>query len=379
MSPEFQPLFMLANDPERAWPALSGLQTPLSLPCTGNSEASATLSHFSVDPTLSPGVYQGAETLPEITLSLRDRRFAPMTTTLTFSETLAPLSLWLPGQSPVEFSHGGAVELPLYSLSSGATLPLSLRWQARQWMAGPLVIVLKLLDKDFTVVGERLATLGDRYPNVLWAPGEVVEESYILPLVPDAPPGLYRLEISLIRQDQTLPEGYEYLPLAQAGVPAGDHLYPLTVRLLDPAHSTPPSHPFSAELGPKIHLAGYALQSQLSGSPATVELALYWESTGRVEADYTVFTQLVGPDGQVWAQWDNPPQQGRYPTSAWSEHDTVVDRYTLTLGEDAPPGEYRLMVGMYDPATGQRLPAAIAGTPQPDNALLLTTLMVAPE
>ncbi|NJN99707.1 MAG: hypothetical protein HC875_39205, partial [Anaerolineales bacterium] len=48
--------------------------------------------------------------------------------------------------------------------------------------------------------------------------------------------------------------------------------------------------------------------------------------------------------------------------------------YTLTLRDGAPRGEYRLLVGMYDPATGQRLPATVNGQPQPDNAIELTTL-----
>jgi hypothetical protein len=110
----------------------------------------------------------------------------------------------------------------------------------------------------------------------------------------------------------------------------------------------------------------------------TISLALYWHSTASIPVAYTVFTQLVGPDGQVWAQWDNPPQAGRYPTTAWTEQDSVVDRYTLTLHEGAPPGEYRLLVGMYDPATGQRLPVTINGQPQPDNAIPLATLSLTP-
>ena len=80
----------------------------------------------------------------------------------------------------------------------------------------------------------------------------------------------------------------------------------------------------------------------------------------------------------MWAQWDNPPQAGRYPTTAWAEQDSVVDRYTLTLREGAPLGQYRLLVGMYDPATGQRLPVLVNGQPQPDNAVLLTTLSLTP-
>jgi hypothetical protein len=33
---------------------------------------------------------------------------------------------------------------------------------------------------------------------------------------------------------------------------------------------------------------------------------------------------------------------------------------------------------MYDPTTGQRLPATVEGQPQPDNAIQLTTLALTP-
>jgi hypothetical protein len=58
-------------------------------------------------------------------------------------------------------------------------------------------------------------------------------------------------------------------------------------------------------------------------------------------------------------------------------HDKVVDRYELRLREGAPPGEYRLLVGMYDLTTGQRLPATdLNGQALADNAILLTTLIL---
>ncbi|HEX9923413.1 MAG TPA: hypothetical protein VGD99_12215, partial [Anaerolineae bacterium] len=246
------------------------------------------------------------------------------------------------------------------------------------------VVSLKLLDKDFMIGGERVATLGDRYPNVLWAPTEVVEETYPLRLRSDALPGLYRLELSLIHQDEALPDGFEYLPLSDGQTLFGANLYPLVVRLLDPAHDQAPPQPFEARLGKSINLIGHDTPPSIVPADgqlqaASVALALYWQSSERpIETDYTVFTQLLGPDGQVWAQWDNPPQAGRYPTSAWIAQDRVVDRYRLELRPGAPPGEYRLLVGMYDPVSGDRLPVTVNSRPQPDGAIELSRLMLGP-
>jgi hypothetical protein len=111
-----------------------------------------------------------------------------------------------------------------------------------------------------------------------------------------------------------------------------------------------------------------------------VSLALYWKAILPPSIDYTVFTQLIGPDGQVWGQQDNQPQGGRYPTTAWTVDDRVVDRYDLATVEDAPAGTYRLLVGLYDLSTGERL-AAIDENGQrfPDDAIYLSSIEIVRE
>ncbi len=359
------------------WPPTS--ITDLHLPCDDGPTPFARAAHFIVDPTLNSGTYHAkTATVPPVRLSLRQRRLAPLTTTLTFSRTLAPLSLQLPSQPSLNFtaSDQPPVSKTFILHPSSPVLPITLTWQTHRWMGDPLVISLKLLDKDYNIGGEYAATLGDRYPNVLWTPTEIVPETYPLPIKSNAPPGLYRLELSLIHQDQSLPDGFEYLPLLDGDTQLEPNLYPATVRRLDPAHGTPPAQSFSAQLGDSIQLTGYEITRP---EPRTVNLALYWQNTASVGTDFTVFTQLLGPGGQVWAQWDNPPQAGRYPTTAWQQNDSVVDRYTLVLRSGAPPGEYRLLVGMYDSTIGERLPATIDGQPQPNNAIQLTTLSLNPK
>jgi hypothetical protein len=106
-----------------------------------------------------------------------------------------------------------------------------------------------------------------------------------------------------------------------------------------------------------------------------VELVLHWQALKPPALDYTVFVQLIGPDGLVKAQQDNQPQAGRYPTTSWELHAKVVDRYTLTPEQALPPGEYRLMVGMYDLVTGRRLAAFDEdGKRWADDAVILATL-----
>ncbi len=355
---------LLSLDRQDACPTT--LSTPLYSSC-GDDKPFAQADFFIAHAVVPGGSYEIPLAKSTIIFSPRQRQTgAVFATAPVFGDQLAPLSLKLPNQSLDLTGFKNLLGLNPYILHPTETvLPLTIRWQAQQWQADPLVVSLKLLDKDFAVGGERVAPLGGRYPNILWTPTEIVEETYPLQLRPHAPAGLYRLEMSLLCQDKALPNGYEFLPINQA-----EHLYPLTIRLLDVADGMPPPISFTARLSDSIHLLGYDLSKQTE----SISLALYWQNEAKIATDYTVFTQLLGPDGQVYAQWDNPPQAGRYPTTAWANKDTVVDRYTLTLRPDAPTGNYRLLVGMYDALTGERLPATINGQLQPNNALELSTL-----
>jgi len=89
-----------------------------------------------------------------------------------------------------------------------------------------------------------------------------------------------------------------------------------------------------------------------------------------MDADYSVFAHLLGPDGQILAQHDGWPADDRYPTSAWDPGEIVTDARKLdTAG--LPAGTYRLAVGMYDLRTMQRLPLRADGASSSDNRLLL--------
>lgn len=128
-------------------------------------------------------------------------------------------------------------------------------------------------------------------------------------------------------------------------------------------------------LGDDVRLLGYKVNGDAPLKAGDLlSLTLYWQAESRVEEDYTVFVHLVGPDGQVWAQKDNPPVRGLYPTHLWAKGEIVTDRYDLLPGSDAPAGKYQLLVGMYRPQTLQRLPlSGPDGTPQGD-AITLSTV-----
>ena len=108
----------------------------------------------------------------------------------------------------------------------------------------------------------------------------------------------------------------------------------------------------NARFGDAMRLLGYRLD-RMGGN---VELTLYWRPERRMEADYKVFVHVFPPGtGIPVAQDDAMPLQWRYPTSYWSLDEMVTDVLSISM-EQVPPGEYGVAVGVYDPATGERLP-----------------------
>lgn len=109
----------------------------------------------------------------------------------------------------------------------------------------------------------------------------------------------------------------------------------------------------------------------------TMQVELTWTALAAPGASYNVSLQLLGPDGALAAATDRTPGNGFRATTTWQAGEQVVDRFALTVPPGAAPGLYRLLVVLYDPATGQRLPVQVAGAPAGDS-LLLQELSVTP-
>ena len=131
---------------------------------------------------------------------------------------------------------------------------------------------------------------------------------------------------------------------------------------------------------PDFDLVGFDLdRAESAYRPGDiVYMQLWWRATGDPGKDWTVFTHLLGParpDGnRVWAGSDAQPGQGSVPTTAWAPDDLILDEYQLQLPPEAPPGDYEIEVGLYDPA--QNGARAIATTPAGQDHVLLGSVRV---
>jgi hypothetical protein len=105
-----------------------------------------------------------------------------------------------------------------------------------------------------------------------------------------------------------------------------------------------------------LHLLGHHIPAGEWHPGDAIPVTLYWLVQRSPEVDYTIFLHLAALDdsGKV-AQDDSRPVNGYGATTRWEPGEVVVDEHSLRLGEDVPPGRYRLLAGVYDPATLQNL------------------------
>jgi hypothetical protein len=121
--------------------------------------------------------------------------------------------------------------------------------------------------------------------------------------------------------------------------------------------SLPPSPetPVDAEWANGLRLAGHSrLPGKLQpGVQLTIDLQ--WTTTQPISQSYTAFAHLLGPNDQMAAQSDRQPEGGFYPTWGWDIGEPIADPFQLATPADMAPGLYRLLVGWYDPITGERV------------------------
>ena len=91
-----------------------------------------------------------------------------------------------------------------------------------------------------------------------------------------------------------------------------------------------------------------------AGGPLSINLT--WRPLQSLSLDYTVFVQVLGPDGKLYGQVDSWPVQGARPTSGWQAAEEIADPYRFYVKTDGPAGDYRVVVGWYLLADMTRLP-----------------------
>ena len=253
---------------------------------------------------------------------------------------------------PRRANFGGDIRLLGWDVSStdarpGDTLHLSLFWEAQHSPRADYTARLWLIDERGEFGGEvRAAPAGAQYPTGQWHAGEVLRGQYELMVDAAAPTGTYSLMLNLF-DGAGHPLRVPDLQLGRITVSGRQRLFevPTTIQ-----------HPLQAELGEMVRFLGYDLPRREVSPGDMLSLTLYWQTIRRMDTSYTVFTHLLDENSRIWGQKDNIPVQSTYPTTGWLPGEVIVDHYEIPVRKDAPPGLYRIEIGLYDAATGIRLP-----------------------
>ena len=288
----------------------------------------------------------------------------------------------LPALAPSAIAHltdaqvGKQIRLVGYDApqvaAAGARLPLTLYWRAAGNVGNDYTVFAQLLDLNKAVAARpQHDTIpgGGLSPTFLWLPGELVADRHDFDLPRDLQPGLYRLIAGMYEYP-----GLSRLPVVTAAGREPDDVVLLgEIKVAMNAQNARPAHTVTSSLGPAIQLNGYDLQVE----SRQVMLKLYWQARAKIGVDYKVFIHIVNSQGQIVAQADALPDQGRYPTRIWNAGEQVLDPYQISTSA-LPAGHYRIFVGMYSPESGERLPAVDqSGSNLPDRRIEIASFDVA--
>jgi 4-amino-4-deoxy-L-arabinose transferase-like glycosyltransferase len=140
-----------------------------------------------------------------------------------------------------------------------------------------------------------------------------------------------------------------------------------------------PSVAINADFGDLIELGGYSLDLGAIAPDGTVQLVLYWRPLGgQFTRVYKVFVQLRDEQDQIVAQADHSVFEGFLTGSIVAQlrdqNEWLRDTADLILPQELPSGTYRLLVGLYDPDTLERVP--VVADRSGENAVILKTVSI---
>jgi hypothetical protein len=216
------------------------------------------------------------------------------------------------------------------------------------------LMFLKVVDSDGTVIAEVNTHPGHgTYPTSSWAAGPVLVDGY-------------NLKIPLSAHAPALATVYLgfFLPMTMANLPVEDGQgnsvgtsAPVGSFVIGESESRTVSREgetfYEAERSVIALVPSDGVPADVKPG-AAIKGTLSFRCLLRPARDYTVFVH-VERSGTLLAQSDGPPGGGKLPTRYWIPGDVVEHSWRIQIPANAPPGDYRVTAGLYDPVSGARL------------------------
>jgi hypothetical protein len=262
-------------------------------------------------------------------------------------------------------AHLVGFEVPPTTATTGDLLPIRLAWREAHsllnFAAVPNNFVMfewRQADQSLPAP-DRVAEQLDPLPLPIeeWGRNALLLSQHDVIVPPTLAVGRYDLVVMLHTSSDPAGEAFS---LGSVEVTSPPHQFDL------PPAASVPANP--AQLDQGITLAGYEVQPTVQ----VLNLNLYWQTQMPLTTRYKVFAQLLTADNTLVAQSDSFPATGQRPTTGWLPQEIIVDPHTLTFSSKPAPGTYRLIAGLYNPLTGQRLPVVDERGEIVSDAILVT-------
>jgi hypothetical protein len=244
---------------------------------------------------------------------------------------------------------------------AGEVLPLVLTWQAQRTPLQPWLTEIRLeplIGSAITTTQREVGT--PDFPATAWLADEPVRDDYALQVPYAVSAGWYKLVMARHRDGATI-----------------DSLMLGLVRVTElPASPMPDNiqHTIQATIG-DLTLLGWTLEGEATRD-VTLNFHTLWQVDARPQRDGVLFLHVFAPDGyaaqQPIAQDDNTPEYGKRLTVMYRPGDGIDQLHRVVLPPDAPAGEYKLFVGVYDRDKACcRWPATQNGQPIKDDLVFV--------
>jgi hypothetical protein len=243
--------------------------------------------------------------------------------------------------------EGFGYEIGKNVVTAGGTLDVQIAWRSLRDSRRDYAVKLSIVGRDGRSLGEVTAPVaGAQNPSSKWERGDIFRGQYRIRVGRSTPGGEARVVAELVDSATGAAQGRVELGRVN------------TERRESAADPGAAETTIDALFGAQIRLVGFGVKPGTrlrAGRDSSLNLTLLWRAERPIDRAYTVFTQLLGPDGKVAAQHDGEPDDGGSPTTGWEPGARIPDLHKIALPADLAPGEYRLIAGLYEAQGGMRL------------------------
>ncbi len=238
--------------------------------------------------------------------------------------------------------------------AAGGWLAFQVLWRADRTGLPDLTRTMELIGSDGNTVGTTTEPILAAFPTSRWSAGELLAEPIRWQIPPTIGVGIYQLRVR-----------------------AGDGIAaPLgAVEVNGPVRSYQPlsaQEQIGANFGAFGQLVGRDLDLSAAKPGGSVHLRLVWQARGTADTSYKVFVHVIDATGKIQGQVDRLPLDGNRPTDSWVTGEYLADDYNVPLPADLADGRYTIEIGLYDSASGARVPVTRADGGSDDHVVVGT-------